>query len=41
MRYTKLYKKDKNNGKFQSFLNFTKKINDYDFLGFTFYKKAL
>ena len=41
LRCTKLYNKDKNKRKFQSFVNFTKKINDNDFSGFTFYKKAL
>ena len=34
-----LYKNDKNKGKL-NFLNFTKKINDNDFLSFTFYKKS-
>ena len=34
----KLYHKDKNKGKFQSFVNFSKKTNDTDFSGFTFYK---
>ena len=37
----KLYNKDKYKGKFNSFVKFTKKINDNNFLGFTFYKKAL
>ena len=37
----KLYNRDKNRGKFQSFINFEKKINDNDFSGFTFYEKAL
>ena len=37
----KLYNKNKNKGKFQSFVNFTKKINDNDFSGFNFYEKAL
>ena len=41
LRYMKLGNKDKNKGKFQSFVNFTKKINDNDFLGFNFYKKFL
>ena len=36
-----LYNKDKDKGKFQSFITFTKKINDNIFLGLTFYKKAL
>ena len=38
LRYIKLYKNDKNKGKFQSFVNFTKKINDNDFPSFSFYK---
>ena len=37
----KLYNKDKNREKFQSFENFTMKLKDNDFLGFTFNKKAL
>ena len=41
LQYVKLYDKDKIKGKFQSFGNFTKKLNDNDFLGFTFYKKPL
>ena len=40
LRYMKLYNKVKNKGKFRSFINFTKKINNA-FSGFTFYKKAL
>ena len=35
-----LHSKDKNKRKFQFFVNFTKKINDNDFSGFTFYEKA-
>ena len=34
-----LYKNDKYKGKLRLFVNFTKKINDNDFLSFTFYKK--
>ena len=41
LRYMELHNKDKIKGKFQSFVNFTKKINDNDFVGFTFYKMAL
>ena len=37
----KLYNKDENKDKFQSFVKFTKKINDNDFSAFTFYKRAL
>ena len=36
----KLYNKDTNKGKFQSFVNFTKKINDIGFSRFTFSKKV-
>ena len=36
----KLYSKDKIKGKVESFVNFTKKINN-DFSGFNFCKKAL
>ena len=39
LRYMKLHL-DKNKGKFKSFVNFTKKINDNDFSSITFYKKA-
>ena len=37
----KQYNKNKNIGKFQSFENFTKKINYNDFSGITLYEKAL
>ena len=37
----KLHNKDKDKEKFQSFGNVTKKINDNDFSGFTFYRTAL
>ena len=37
----KLYNRDKNKGKLQSFVNFTKKKSNDDFLGFTLHKKAL
>ena len=37
----KLYNNDRNKREFQSFVNFTKKINDSYFSGFTFYKKVL
>ena len=40
MRYIKLYNKIKNKEKLQSFANFTKKTDDNDFSGFTFYKKV-
>ena len=40
LRYMELHNKDKIKGKFQYFVNFTKKINDNDFAGFTFHKKA-
>ena len=36
-----LINRDKNKGKLQSFVNFTKKKSNDDFLGFTFHKKAL
>ena len=36
LRYMKLCNKDKNKGKFQPFVSFTKKINDDHFSGFTF-----
>ena len=36
-----LYNKDKNKGKFQSFVKSTKKINNNVFSGSTFCKKAL
>ena len=35
IRYMKLYNRDKNKGKPQSFVNFTEKINDNNFSGFT------
>ena len=41
LRYMKLCNRDENKGKFQSFLNITKKIYDNDFSSFAFYKKAL
>ena len=40
LQYMKLHTKDENKGKFQTLRNFTKKINDNDFSGFTFYKKV-
>ena len=40
VQYMDLHNRDKNKGKFQPFVNFTKKKND-SFLGFTFHKKAL
>ena len=40
IQYMKLKNNDKNKGKFQSFVYFTK-VNDNDFSGFTFHKKVL
>ena len=40
LRYMKLCNKDKNKGKFQSFLNFTKKINDNHFQASLFTKRS-
>ena len=41
VQYMDLHNRDKNKGKYQSFVKFTKKKNNDGFLGFTLHKKVL